>query len=152
MIKNIKLKKYIKLKYIIILIIIIFFISISPFFVSDYLKIKKGESMPLVSVGEFLENPVYDKTVKIYGEVSYLKEANQFRRIPDCPCFSLYSDGKVINIWYDDMELIGPINSFSVDITEIKNGQNAIIIGELKSESKDLPFKEFWAKKVEKLK
>ncbi len=155
MMKNIEINKYIdyikKYKYIILTLtaIILVFISISSIY--NYLKIRKGLGLKAVSVAEFLENPVYDKIVKIYGEASYFGETNQFRQTPDCPCFSLYSNGKALNIWHDGMKIFGPIERPSADTKEVKNGANVIVIGELKSESKDVEFKDFWARKIEKL-
>ncbi len=140
-------------KYTILIIIVILIASlISGYFIWGSLKLKNAESQQPISVSELLKNPVYDKLVKIYGEVSYLGEINKFREIPNCPCFSLYSDGGVINVWYDSMKMFGPIKNPSVDVSGIKNGQTIVVIGELKSESKDKEFKDFWARKTENLK
>jgi len=142
-----------KIKYTILIIIIILLTGlISGYLILDSRKVAEFDSQEPITVGEFLQNPVYDELVKIYGEVSYLGERNQFRSSPDCPCFSLYSDDKAINIWYDGMKISGPIERMSADISEIKNGQWAIVIGELKSESQGREFKDFWAKKVERAK
>ena len=141
-----------KLKYIIILILILLSISVLSVFVADYLKTKGAESKTAISVAELLKNPVYNKVVKIYGEASYLGETNQFRQVSNCPCFSLYADGGTVNVWYDGMKIFGPIERFSVSTKGIKNGETIIVIGELKSESKDREFKDFWVRKIEKLK
>ncbi len=142
-----------KLKYIILILIIVLIAgSVSGYFIWGSLKLKKAENQQPMSVEELIKDPVYDQLVKIYGEVSYLGEKNQFRNVPDCPCFSLSSGGKTINIWYSSMKIIGPIEEPSVDVSEIKNGQMVIVIGELKSETKDREFKDFWAKKFETVK
>ena len=141
-----------KSKYIVISILVLLVALFSLLFSSNYLKIKKGEDKPLLSIGEFLENPIYDEVVKIYGEVSYLGEINKFRQVSDCPCFSLYADGQTVNVWYNSMKIFGPLERFSVNMEKIKNGEKAVIIGELKSESKDREFKDFWIRKIEKLK
>lgn len=139
-------------KFIAISILSLLAIFISLFFDLDRLKTKKAENEPLLSVGDFLKNPVYDKVVKIYGEVSYLGERNQFRQVPDCPCFSLYANDGTVNVWYDSMKIFGPLKRPSVSTAGIKNGEKAVIIGELKSETKDREFKDFWVRKIEKLK
>jgi len=130
-----------KTKYIIVLIVLAIIIagSVAGWFVWENRKIKKLENQQAIEVGELLKNPVYGKLVKIYGRVSYLGERNQFRSEPDCPCFSLYSGDKSLNIWYN-----------SIDVSGIKNGQWVTVIGELKEESPNKEFPDFWAKKVER--
>ena len=141
-----------KIMYLTVSILALLAILVSLSFDLDRLKTKKAENEPLLSVGDFLKNPVYDKVVKIYGEVSYLGERNQFRQVPDCPCFSLYANDGTVNVWYDSMKIFGPIERPSASTAGIKNGEKAVIIGELKSESKDREFKDFWVRKIEKLK
>lgn len=129
-------------KYTILIIIIILIAgSVSGYLIWQSRNLKKLENQQAVSIAELLKNPVYDELVKIYGEVSYLGEVNRFREVPDCPCFSLYSEGAAVNVWHD-----------SIDVKGIKNGERAVVIGELKSESKDKEFKDFWARKIEKIK
>jgi hypothetical protein len=138
-----------KLKYILLTLFLIL-ISILFIFNYKYRTQKELENKTPIKVGELLKNPTYDELVKIYGRVSYLGEINQFRKVRDCPCFVLYSGDGAVNIWYDSMKILGPIERFSVDVSQIKNGQWVVVTGELRSESKDREFKDFWAKKIEK--
>jgi len=98
-----------------------------------------------LSVSELLENPVYDKEVKIYGEVSLLGELF-------CPCFELTSGGEKLLVWYGLMVEDDGRERPTVSVEGIQNGGQVIVSGELKTAGVHRSLNDFWASKVEKVK
>ncbi|MBU0530589.1 MAG: hypothetical protein ABIH52_02000 [Candidatus Aenigmatarchaeota archaeon] len=91
-----------------------------------------------VSVSELLSNPVYDKDIKIYGEVDQLGELL-------CSCFSLYSEGGQVQVWYDTM-VDEEMEWTQVNVEGIENGDQIVVTGRLK----DTPSNDFWSLSVVK--
>ncbi|PIN98185.1 MAG: hypothetical protein COT90_05490 [Candidatus Diapherotrites archaeon CG10_big_fil_rev_8_21_14_0_10_31_34] len=87
----------------------------------------------IFNVAELLENPVYEKEIKIQGKVSGLGEVL-------CLCFDLTSGEKSLVIWYDPVMVKG-----------IENGDQVIVTGKLDSKEAGgaNPGKDFWATKIE---
>ncbi|MBA7640063.1 hypothetical protein ES703_47726 [subsurface metagenome] len=96
-----------------------------------------------LSVSELLENPVYDREVKIYGNVSLLGEVF-------CPCLELTSGGEKVSVWYDLMAEDDGTQRPSVSVEGIENGDWVIVTGELRPSDGPLPTTTFWASNIEK--
>ena len=95
-----------------------------------------------LTVAELLENPVYDKLVKIHGEVSLLGELF-------CPCFELTSGGQKVQVWYDLMVENDGTERPPTNMHEFNNGDKVIVIGELKGEGGTHYSKgDFWASDI----
>jgi hypothetical protein len=77
-------------------------------------------------VSELLEKPVYDREVKLYGQVSLLHELF-------CPCFELTSDGRTVEVWYDLMSVDGRTSRPPVSVVGISNGDWVVVTGELRA-------------------
>ena len=98
-----------------------------------------------LSVSEFLENPIYDTEVKIYGQVSLLGELF-------CPCFELTSGGEKLLVWYGLMVEDDGTERPAVSAEGIQNGDQVIVTGELKTAGVHRSLNDFWASKIEKVK
>jgi len=105
-----------------------------------------GQEKPegTLTVAELLEEQVYDREVKIYGEVGLLGELF-------CPCFELTSGEQTLVVWYDLMtENDGTIRP-AVNVEGISNGAQVTIKGELKGEGGVHYSKgDFWAVEINK--
>ena len=100
---------------------------------------EQGEPVANLTVAELLENPVYDTTVKIHGEVSGLGEFF-------CPCFELASGGQKVQVWYGLMVDNDGTERSAVSVEGINNGDKVIVTGELKGEGGTHYSKgDFWA-------
>ena len=95
-----------------------------------------------LSVSELSENPVYDVEVKIYGQVSLLGELF-------CPCFELTSGGETVQVWYGLMIEDDGTDRPAVSVEDIRNGDQVIVTGELKTEGVHTSLNDFWATKIE---
>lgn len=96
-----------------------------------------------LSVAELLDNPTYDTKITIYGKVSLLGEVL-------CPCFELTSGGETLIVWYDLMVEDDGTQRPPVSVEGIKNGDQVIITGELRSTEGQLPSRTFWASDIKK--
>jgi hypothetical protein len=97
-----------------------------------------------LSVSELLESPVYDAEVTIYGQVSALGELF-------CPCFALTSGGESVDVWYDLMSE-GPGTEWpAVNVEGIDNGDQVVVVGQLRPSDGLLASRTFWASRIEKL-
>ena len=96
-----------------------------------------------LSVSELLENPVYDTEAKIYGQVSLLGELF-------CPCFELTSGGQKVMIWYNLMAADDGTERPAVSVEGIRNGDQVIVTGELKTAGVHSSLNDFWTSKIEK--
>ena len=97
-----------------------------------------------LSVSELLESPVYDTEVKVYGIVNHLGQLF-------CPCFTLYSDRKTLNVQYDMMWEDDGTKRPAVSVEGIENGNWVIVTGELRSSTGTAPSTTFWASNIEKM-
>ncbi|NIP40228.1 MAG: DUF333 domain-containing protein [Candidatus Aenigmarchaeota archaeon] len=95
-----------------------------------------------VTASELLENPVYDTEVTVYGLVSNLGELF-------CPCFTLTSGGKSLEVWYDLMT-DGETEWPAVSVEGIRNGDWVTVTGQLRSSERTEPSKKFWIKSIVK--
>lgn len=86
---------------------------------------------------ELLQNPVYDETVRAYGQVSGLGDFM-------CTCFLLRSEGESLNIWYDTMVEDDGTLQPAVGVQEFKNGDWVVVTGELKSGGVHYALNDFW--------
>lgn len=91
---------------------------------------------------ELLQNPVYDETVRIYGQVSGLGDFQ-------CTCFLLGSDGENLHVWYDTMVEDDGTLQPKVSVQEINNGDWVIVTGELKSGGIHYSTNDFWLSSIE---
>jgi hypothetical protein len=93
-------------------------------------------------ISDLKEHPVYDDEIKIFGQVSLLG-------FLFCPCFELTSKGETIVVWYDLMVDNDNTQRNSVDVSGINNGDNLVIVGELKGTS-GINYSEgvFWLKDI----
>jgi len=97
-----------------------------------------------LSAAALLENPIYDTSTRVYGEVSALGKVM-------CTCFFLESEGENLQVWYNTMvENDGTVRP-AVDVQEIKNGDWVIVTGELKSGGDHYSLNDFWAVNIEVL-
>lgn len=96
------------------------------------------------SVSELLESPVYDTEVKVYGIVNHLGQLF-------CPCFTLYSDRKMLDVQYDMMWEDDGTKRPAVNVEGIENGNWVIVTGELRSSTGTAPSTTFWASNIEKI-
>ncbi|MEA3323525.1 MAG: hypothetical protein U9Q37_00040 [Euryarchaeota archaeon] len=97
-----------------------------------------------LSVSELLESPVYETEVNVYGDVSALGEL-------DCPCFTLTSDGEVLEVWYDRLVEADGTERPAVSVERVKNGNRVSVTGELRSSNETAPSTTFWASNIEKM-
>ena len=97
-----------------------------------------------LSVSELLESPVYETEVNVYGDVSALGEL-------DCPCFTLTSDGKRLEVWYTLMVGDDGTERPAVSVEGIENGDRVVVTGELRSSTGTAPSTTFWASNIEKM-
>jgi hypothetical protein len=97
-----------------------------------------------LSVSELLESPVYETEVNVYGDVSALGEL-------DCPCFTLTSDGKRLEVWYTLMVEDDGTERPAVSVEGIENGDRVVVTGELRSSTGTAPSTTFWASNIEKM-
>jgi hypothetical protein len=83
-----------------------------------------GEGLPagLVTVRELMDNPVSGAAVNVTGRVSDL-------RIMDCPCFTLTSGGRSVEIEYAVMITSAESENPDIDISGITNGDHVIVRG-----------------------
>ncbi|MBP1929803.1 putative small secreted protein [Methanolinea mesophila] len=83
-----------------------------------------GEGLPagLITVGEFLDNPIPGTRVNVTGRVSDLG-------IMNCPCFILTSGGASVEVWYSVMVTSAESENPNVDISAISNGDHVIVRG-----------------------
>ncbi|WP_157199006.1 hypothetical protein [Methanolacinia paynteri] len=95
-----------------------------------------------VSVGELLANPEYDTPVYVNGVVSDLGILN-------CLYFHLTSGGETIDVWYDMMVEDNKTSRPAVDVSGLSNGEEVVLLGELKSEGEYRQKNAFWLIKVE---
>jgi hypothetical protein len=96
-----------------------------------------------LNVAELIENPVYNTELKIEGSVSLLGELF-------CPCFELTSGGETLMVYYGLMIEDDGTERISVSVEGIKNGDNVIVTGELKSGGIYHSLNDFWASSIEK--
>ena len=97
-----------------------------------------------LSVSELVESPVYETEVNVYGNVGALGELN-------CPCFTLTSDGKVLEVWYGLMVEDDGAERPAVSVEGLKNGDRVAVTGELRSSNETAPSTTFWASNIEKM-
>jgi hypothetical protein len=91
-----------------------------------------------MSVGQLLEDPVYDQEAAIAGEVSLLGELL-------CPCFELTSGGGTVMVWFDLM-LDSDETRPAVSVAGIANGDTVVVTGALRDPGIAQAEKlEFWA-------
>lgn len=104
----------------------------------------KGPQKPegALSVSELLESPVYATEVRIYGQASLLGELF-------CPCFELTSGGEEVLVWYGLMVENDGAERPAVSVEGIRNGDQAIVTGELKTAGVHSSLNDFWASKIE---
>jgi hypothetical protein len=95
-----------------------------------------------LSVGEFVESPVYDTQVSLFGEVSGLGEFF-------CPCFILTSDGESLEVWHDLMVEDDGTPRPAVSVDAISNGDWVVVTGELKNSGVHVSQDDFWASGIE---
>jgi hypothetical protein len=95
-------------------------------------------------VSELLAEPVYDREVKLYGQVSSLHEMY-------CPCFELTVDGSKVEAWYDLLSKDGKTSKPPVSVEGISNGDWVVITGELQTpEGQSEQPSAFWISSIEK--
>lgn len=136
------MEKSFKVVFIIIIVAVIGSGAYFYYFYSHHFKIiafKKNA----ISVSELLEHPVYEKEIKIYGEVGDLGKLL-------CPCFRLVFGARAVDVWYDSMLEHQGKQRPKVNIEKINNGDWIFIKGELKSTEGLMPSNTFWASKIEK--
>ena len=95
-------------------------------------------------VGALLENPVYESEVTIYGEVEDLGELL-------CPCFTLRSGDAFLAVWYDLMVEDDGTERPAVDVSQIANGDEVLVTGELLEPGGAAALHNFWASAIEPL-
>jgi len=98
----------------------------------------RGRPAGALSISELMINPQYGENIKIYGKVNLLGELQ-------CPCFTLISGGKEIEVWYDLMSEGGK-DWPTADTSGIENGDWVVVSGELKKQSPGKVV--FWALKI----
>jgi hypothetical protein len=91
---------------------------------------------------ELLQNPVYDTSVRVYGQVNGLGEFM-------CTCFILDSGGENLHAWYDTMVEDDGTLQPAVNVQEINNGDWMTITGELKSGGVHYSPNDFWLSGIE---
>ena len=92
----------------------------------------------------YLSDPLYDREVTLYGEVHSLPgDASD-------PNFVLVSGGGEIVVWYDSMVEDDGTERPPVSIAGIDNGDQVIVIGELKTAGEFRSLNDFWAISIEK--
>jgi len=91
---------------------------------------------------ELLQNPVYNETVRVYGQVSGLGEFM-------CTCFLLRSDGKTLHVWYDTMVEDDGTLQPAINVQEINNEDWVILTGKLKSGGVHYSLNDFWLSGIE---
>ena len=123
---------------------ILFLVLIPAILVLGCISQESGKPEESLSISELLKNPVYDTEVKVYGKVSALGELF-------CPCFTLTSDGKMLEVWYDFMVEDDRTQRASVSVEGIENGDWVTVTGELKSNTGTAPSTTFWASSIEKI-
>ena len=96
-----------------------------------------------LSVAELIENPIYDTEFRIEGSVSLLGELF-------CPCFELTSGGETLMVYYGLMVEDDGTERPSVSVEGIENGDNVIVVGELKPGGIYHTLNDFWASSIEK--
>jgi hypothetical protein len=92
----------------------------------------------VLSVAEFLDDPVCSTEVTIYGKVTLLGEL-------DCPCFELTSGGETVSVWYDLMVEDDGTQRPAVSVEGIENGDWVTVTGELRHSEGQLRRLVFWA-------
>jgi hypothetical protein len=95
-----------------------------------------------MSASECINDPVYDTELRVFGEVSSLGDL-------DCTCFLLSSDGADILVWYDSMIEDDGTERPPVSIEGIRNGDQVIVTGELKTAGEHKVQGDFWLSNVE---
>ena len=106
-----------------------------------------GQAQPgtVMSVAQLLQNPVYDKEVRLYGKTSLLGQSVN-------TSFRLSSGGRSVTVWYEMMvENDGTVRT-SAKMEAFKNGDNVIASGELKTAGKRRRHNTFWATSVKRYK
>lgn len=87
---------------------------------------------------ELLDNPVYNKQIRVYGKVSGLGEVM-------CPCFFLRTGEKTLHVWYDLMVEDDGMERPAVSVAEFDNRDWVIVTGELKPAGQHYSLNDFWA-------
>lgn len=114
-------------------------------FVLLLVSVCSGKSMKpegTLTPDELLQNPVYDKSVRVYGQVSGLGEFM-------CTCFFLRSEGENLHVWYDTMVEDDGTLQPAVSVQEINNGDWVVVTGELKSGGDHFSLNDFWLSSIE---
>lgn len=114
-------------------------------FVLLLVSVCSGKSMKpegTLTPDELLQNPVYDKSVRVYGQVSGLGEFM-------CTCFFLRSEGENLHVWYDTMVEDDGTLQPTVSVQEINNGDWVVVTGELKSGGDHFSLNDFWLSSIE---
>lgn len=96
-----------------------------------------------LSVAELMADPQYDTEVIIYGKASLLGELL-------CPCFELTSGGEKVMIWYDLMVEDDGTERPAISVEDVRNGDQIVVVGELKTAGVYCSLNDFWARSVEK--
>jgi len=104
---------------------------------------KKSVTIPISSVSDVMENPVYEKTISVYGVISELGIRNS-------KSFKLSSGGKSINVWYGMMVYDNRKRQPAVDMTGFKNDTVVILTGMLKNKGKYVQKNDFWIISIKK--
>ena len=97
-----------------------------------------------LTVGELLANPVYNTTVTIQGNVSFLHEVM-------CTCFGLTSGDEALWVWYDTMYDYETNTQWpAVSVDDIENGDWVIMTGQLQEWWNPEISPDFWAISITK--
>jgi hypothetical protein len=95
------------------------------------------------SVSALMADPQYDTEVMIYGEVSLLGELF-------CPCFELTSGGENVMVWYGLMVEDDGKERPAINVEDVRNGEQVVVVGELKTAGVYRSLNDFWARSIEK--
>jgi hypothetical protein len=96
-----------------------------------------------LSVSALLADPQYDTEVMIYGDVGLMGELF-------CPCFELTSGGEKVMVWYDLMVEDDGTERAAISVEAVQNGDQIVVIGELKTIGVYRSLNDFWASSIEK--
>lgn len=96
------------------------------------------------SVAQLMNNPVYEKTIHVYGTIEELGIRNS-------KSFKLSSDGQSIqSVWYGMMVHDDRQQEPNVDISNFRNGDVVVITGKLKRKGRYVLKDSFWLSAIKK--
>ncbi|MBU1018192.1 hypothetical protein KKA33_04155 [Patescibacteria group bacterium] len=101
-----------------------------------------AEEVVELELSQLINNPVYNKDLKLKGTVGLLGELF-------CPCFRLGGGEDFVEVWYDLMAVDSGEPWPKVDIEGFENGDEVIVTGQLRENTGSLPSKTFWLKSIE---